>query len=80
MSSPVTGALGRQVFAFSEDVLDVGPGIGRKQPFDGFLVSQLQGPFDDIAFVFLKIEAVDAGVPKQLSGDADGFHCDVIIA
>jgi hypothetical protein len=67
--SPVTGALSRDVPALPEGLSDIAPEVVRKKPSQGFLVSQLQGAFDDILFVFLKIEAGRVGIPEQRPRD-----------
>jgi hypothetical protein len=53
---PVMRTLSGDVPAFSESLFDVAPGVNRKKPSHGFLISQFQGSFDDILFVFLRIE------------------------
>jgi hypothetical protein len=67
--SPVLGTLSGDVSAFLESLFDVAPGINRKKPSYGFLISQFQGSFDDILFVFLRIEAGYVGIPEQFLRD-----------
>jgi hypothetical protein len=62
---PVIGAFPGNPRTFGKDLFDIASGVNRKKPPHGLVIPEFQCPFDDIFFIFLKIETGRVGIPEQ---------------